>query len=533
MGQVTTHTDDQHPRGPHLLPQIGISVFFAGFFLLLVLSRWHTYAEPFERDISTYLVVAREMLAGRYLYADLWDHKPPGIFLTYAAFIVLFGYGRLAVFFANMAAAGITLIGVYKAAAVTDRRTSIPLWAAAYWTIISGDLHLQANQPNVEVFINACLIWIFFLFVRLGTEKDKSDPLQSLWPWMAGVLIALASLYKQVAVVPVVCFSLIHVFWPPFAQLRRTSLVDMAKLWSVPLVAWLGAGAYFFMVRRFYPFYSAVVLFNGYYAGNLFHNLHQLFYVSTVVNKSVIILVVPLAMSIAVALGGLFTARKRICSFFLAYFLGAELAIVLPGHLHLHYYQILLPAVAIGCALVVSSLQALPIRASSLAAALGGVAFLSIFAATEIPNYRSPATRWSYEKYGSEFIDAEAVGEFLRQRLQPQETFYEWGWQPGLYFVTRKHPLTGVVNTRPLFIRSFRDSLAERLVTDLKSRSPDLIVVERHYPSAFFPTLALTHPAWLLRGYDPLYLEPFPDYTFFVRHRSDLQNRLPHGVVAK
>lgn len=520
----TTHTDDQDPQRPHLVPQIGIPVTLAGFFLFLLISRWHTYTEPFERDISTYLVVAREMLAGRYLYADLWDHKPPAIFLTYAASIVVFGYGRLATFFANIGAAAITLIGVYKAAATTDRRTNIPLWATAYWTIISGDLYLQANQPNVEVFINACLIWIFFFFIRLGAERDKSYPQQSPWPWAAGALLALASLYKQIAIVPVVCFSLVHILSPPPAQSRRTSLVDIAELWSVPLVAWLGVGAYFFMVGRFYPFYSAVFLFNRYYAGDLFHNLHQLIYPSVIASGPFISLAIPLAVSIAAAIAGLFTGKRRLCSFFLAYFLGAELAIVLPGHLYLHYYQLLLPVVAIGCALVISLLQSMPIRASSVVAALGGVAFLGIIAAREIPNYRFPATRWSYEKYGSEFIEAQAVGEFLRQRLQPQETFYEWGGQPGLYFVTRKHPPTGLINTRPLFVPSFRDPLAERLVTDLKRRLPDFIVVERHYPSAFFPTLALKHPAWLLPDYDPLYLTPFPDYTFFVLRRNDVHN---------
>ena len=36
-------------------------------------------------DEATYCVVAREMLHGRVLYRDVVDHKPPLIYLTYAA----------------------------------------------------------------------------------------------------------------------------------------------------------------------------------------------------------------------------------------------------------------------------------------------------------------------------------------------------------------------------------------------------------------------------------------------------------------
>jgi hypothetical protein len=35
------------------------------------------------------------------------------------------------------------------------------LWAVAFWTVAAGDLALQANQPNTEVFLTACLIWAF------------------------------------------------------------------------------------------------------------------------------------------------------------------------------------------------------------------------------------------------------------------------------------------------------------------------------------------------------------------------------------
>jgi 4-amino-4-deoxy-L-arabinose transferase-like glycosyltransferase len=136
------------------------------FCVLIALARLHTYNEPFERDLMTYAVMAHEMLAGRELYSDLWDQKPPGPSLTYAVAELITGYGPNSIYLLNVVATIITLFGVYFAGtALAGGKRSGGLWAAACWAMISGEPMLQANQPNIEVFINACLIWVngFFL----------------------------------------------------------------------------------------------------------------------------------------------------------------------------------------------------------------------------------------------------------------------------------------------------------------------------------------------------------------------------------
>ena len=40
---------------------------------------------PLERDEGAYAVVATEMLRGAVPYRDVWDHKPPGVYVAYAA----------------------------------------------------------------------------------------------------------------------------------------------------------------------------------------------------------------------------------------------------------------------------------------------------------------------------------------------------------------------------------------------------------------------------------------------------------------
>lgn len=46
---------------------------------------------PPGRDQGTYLEIGQSLLRGEHLYAQLWDNKPPGIFLVYAGIVKLFG----------------------------------------------------------------------------------------------------------------------------------------------------------------------------------------------------------------------------------------------------------------------------------------------------------------------------------------------------------------------------------------------------------------------------------------------------------
>src|SRR3984893_19306305 len=94
------------PRPFAALAVLGALIFFA---------RLHTYEEPLERDLTTYAVIAHEMLNGKALYNDLWDHKPPAIHITYAVGELIAGYGRGSIFLINIVASLATLVACYLA----------------------------------------------------------------------------------------------------------------------------------------------------------------------------------------------------------------------------------------------------------------------------------------------------------------------------------------------------------------------------------------------------------------------------------
>src|SRR6478735_1762335 len=105
--------------------------------------RLHTYNEPLERDLTTYAVIAHEMLNGRNLYSDLWDHKPPAIHVTYAAAEWIAGYGRNSILLMNVVAAMATIVACYFAGAAGGRGPVAGLVAATLWTLASGEPSIQ------------------------------------------------------------------------------------------------------------------------------------------------------------------------------------------------------------------------------------------------------------------------------------------------------------------------------------------------------------------------------------------------------
>src|SRR5262249_51593997 len=151
--------------------------------------------------------------------------------------------------------------GVYLAASAVGGVVA-GLWGAVFWTLVSGDLWLQGNQPNAEVFINACIAWAFALLVRARGEPR-------VWRALTiGGLFALASLYKPIAAAAGVFLAAAHLVasWP--GNSRRRALTDVLMISGVGAAVWLGIGAYFAARGHFSDFYQAVFAYNNYYASH-------------------------------------------------------------------------------------------------------------------------------------------------------------------------------------------------------------------------------------------------------------------------
>lgn len=108
-----------------------------------------------------------------------------------------------------------------------------------------------------------------------------------------------------------------------------------------------------------------------------------------------------------------------------------------------------------------------------------------------LPLYKLSSEEWSNKKYGNLFVVSRNLGLEINKLLKPDETFYEWGAETGLYFDSQRRPPTGVFFDYPLLHGPLTEKLSQRVIADLERNKPELLILP--------PKVQGNHPviAWL------------------------------------
>src|SRR5882724_4479596 len=467
-----------------------------GLCVLIFSLRLHTYNEPLERDLTAYAVIAHEMLHGKNLYSDLWDHKPPATYVTYAAAEWIAGYGRNSIFLMNVAAAMATLVACYFAGSAGGRGPVAGLVAATFWSIASRDLAIEGNQPNTEVFLNLLLTTAFAIFAR--SERSRIGFTRA---WLIGALFAIASFYKQIVVVEAVFLSLGYL-WCVEGQFRKKAFLEIGLIGLIGAAAWALLFGYFFLSGRGDAFVEAIFTYNRWYSAHPPRDLSELW---NWPGLSPDALMVALSIAALAAIGlmiGLTFCPRRGWVLLLAFGLATYVTVQLPGWFFPHYYQLWLPPLVIGAGWGVELLKrVLPQRLAWSSYALAAVCF-AVLLMMEIPCYLAPAPSWSVQKYGGIFLETEQLAAKIDNLLPRGAKLYEWGNEPGFYFATRREPASGFLFAYHMQDGPLARKLSSKLLHDLSGNEPELIIAANL-------TMSLTpqHPVakWLEQNYRPFW----------------------------
>ncbi len=160
-------------------------IFFATFLL-----RFPSIFEPFwYGDEGIFAAVARNLNQGGVLYQTAWDNKPPMIYLTYQAIFKVFG---VSMFWLHLVAA---LVVVATAAVIYEIAQEVlgekrALLAAGIFGFITSLRLIEGDLALTEIFMILPISLAMMVAI-----KRKFDLLSC---FLAGILFAIASLYKQV-----------------------------------------------------------------------------------------------------------------------------------------------------------------------------------------------------------------------------------------------------------------------------------------------------------------------------------------------
>lgn len=460
-----------------------ILIFLA---IIIFLARLHTIDEPLERDFGTYSLLGHGLLQGRELYVDLWDIKPPAIYLSFAAAQWLVGYNQFAIFLLGLFAAVVTLLGIYVVGERLHKGSGI--FAALFWTLICSDLYTQANQPNTEVFINACFVWAFAIWINQPSKMTQFI--------LIGLLCAIATFYKQITIIFPLFIGLTYIL------LHKQRIV---ALWHTTIAAvvgfavWLSVMGYFAWKGHFTAFYQTNFEFVSGYAGNVFNNILSGFILENLF-PDFFTLLIPLLILPVIGLGIGLWKQDKAAWFLLSYALAIPIMIALPSQYFPHYYQYWLPwlAIANAWAIFVIATHVKKTLVDIRLTFLMGSGIATIILAIQLPLYFLSADEWSYKKYGPLFIFSKQMGQEINQLLKPDEQFYQWGNETQLYLYAQRQAITGIPFRFAFGFGPSTQAFLHKSLEQLKANPPDLVILSLAYP---LDKNVLTQ--WIIENYIP------------------------------
>jgi hypothetical protein len=480
---------------------------------------------PLGNDATLYSVIGHELMNGRLLYSDVWDHKPPAIFITYAVAEIITGYGPQMLLFLNVSAALVVLLGIYWAGKYTVGGPTAGLWAAAFWTVLCGSYPLEARDPNAEIFMNACLIWAFALLVR-----NNDRPLGTGASIMIGCLLTLGSFYKPIVAVNGVLFACVHIlFLPTETKSRRQVIGDVLVIGLVGLLGWSAMFGYFALTDRFEIFRETMITYNRYYAGNLFLNI-----IAPLKGRATLMIDVLKPLVVLAVIGPVLTlwVNRRTGALLIAFIIATWFTVGMPGQFYPHYYQLWLPPLILGTSVFIGLLpRFLKPGFEWLPHALAAVLLLFL-GLQQLPAYRAAFTSDFYSLSDPQHITVEATAQQINALLLPDETFFVWGSGAITYFWSQRRPPTAVFDTRHMLAGPLAEQLSARVAEILASERPELFLVTGY--GGYDPPPPKWLADWLTEHYYPLAADdPKAPFKFYVRRDGELAQRIASNAGNK
>ena len=463
-------------------------------------------------DEATYCVVAREMLHGRVLYRDIVDHKPPLIYLTYAATQALGGprHGMLLLHLLTIGFVWATALLLGRIALQASRwevdddiPDGVSFVAALLFIVFTTTLlDFDALAANCELYMLLPLTASVLLYLR-GFARARTAEL-----FGAGVLVGVAALYKYQAAMH------LPLYLGHLAIVHRRRAVHLLRGWgAVGLGVAVPLGLSLWALKRagaldaalFWFSFNAAYIRQGFRLSEFWARAAR---VSYGVLPAVFIWVLGLR---AVVLGWRRRGEDLLGLFMVGWCAMSALAVTAGGRFFGHYFHQMTAPLAVLAAPEAARLWRSR-RAFGLAAlGLPAAVFLVIGL------LRTPAV-------GLGVPDYPAIAAFVRAHSAPTDSLVVWGNLPVLYFEADRplgsrfvfsNYLTGLSPATRTQTDPRADASAnvvaeswEMFVADLNLRLPEIFVdtspgnlgAYGKFPLARFPRLQ----AIVDRDYSPI-----------------------------
>ena len=501
--------------------------------VLFVLARALPFLSfPIYRDQATYLVVGGGLLQGKQLYRDLWDNKPPGIFILYAGIAKLFGRVTWSVGVLDILLLLIISYLLFRFTEPFLGRSGAAIGVMVHASMCGEVRYFWIGQP--ETFQVVCVLAGYFLMARRGRWCRASS-------LVAGLFFGYAFLLKYNAVAfipfflilpfldtsgldrepPRLSFSISWRSWltkAAFLVAGFVGVVGVVLAWIVLKGAWPAMKEVQFEVL---PRYAAMAI-----------ERDRPYWLAAIIRTKNDLGVWNLWATVAgLVMAWMRRDLKRFAPVFLA-LLVAFIAAVMQIRFHDYYFQTCYPFLAaIWAYLAVSIFEGARALAKKfrqrgwrLACGLVWIVFANVIfwplpdefnkltmRYEELREWRADPVAF-YSNYPRQLNTEHLQGVFeviyyLQKNARPGDGVYAWSLNCLIYYLTGHQPPTRFVSSLPIMSLWSPPSWRAELMRDLIKSQPRFIVVARGDQIPFVTYVYLDSEE---------YLKTFPEFDSFI-----------------
>ncbi len=433
------------------------SWFLIGISLIFVLLRIPSLFEPYwYGDEGIYEVLGSAISQGRLLYRDIWDNKPPLLYLLYAVFQ---GDQFWARFISLLVGLGSVWIFYWLAKKLFEDYRVV-YGVTIFFAFFFGIPLIEGNIANAENFMLLPILTAGLLVFTTckSIQKEKSDDLKSarlpisreltsrsgIQLFFAGLLLSIAFLFKVVAVFDTAAFFLFFaiISYKDLKSVPRLviHIIPYAVGFLLPIIL---TSLYFIAHGAFADFFNACFKQNVGYVGYG--------------NKFIIgqgLLVIKL-LGVLTIVGVLFFKRKKINPSFLFIYLWVAFSLFnafFSQRSYTHYMLVLLPSFSLLLGTII------PTHKKMTVSYLIGLGSSIIILWLLIHNFNFYNKTFSYYRNFFTFVQGDkSVRDYLRffdrntpkdyelvkylnQKMRKEDTLFIWGNNAQVYKLTNKLP---------------------------------------------------------------------------------------------
>lgn len=446
---------------------------------IVLLLRIPSLFEPYwYGDEAIYLTLGEGIRQGLVLYKEIFDHKPPAIYILAAAAGSVFWF-RLILLFWHAA----TIVLFWKLAKNFFGKNQRQVILSTYlFGILTAIPLLEGNIANSEIFMLGPTIAGFLILF-------SAKILDSRKLFLSGLLFSVAVLFKVPAV-----FDLLGlvVFWIAWAKIKDVSKVTKNLFilgcgFLTPIVA----TAIYYWSREALPQYLNTVWSQNFLYISRWGQ-PSLFLVDKITqaglpdSASLWQAGLPLRGIILAALVILLVFLKKYFDktvFFASlWFIFTLFAALLSGRPYPHYLIQVIPSLAILTSILVFGREKhrfLPVP--FLLLFLFGLVFYKFYYYPTFPYYANFLSFTAGQKTNLAFFEyfdkrttqTHKIADFIIKRTGPKERIFIWGTAPEIYALSRRLPVGRY--TTSFHIKDFRGE--GETISALKAQKPKYIVV--------------------------------------------------------